>query len=186
MSTLVELFVQHGREKYLTDKGDAHSYFEIYDELFKPFQDRECNFFECGIQSGGDLKLFDDYFSQARIIGIDIEETYVKNAPVNNQYSERVKVIKQDFRTLDWRFFSYYNFIPDIAIDDGTHYLEDQLLFVQIMHPIVNTGGLIIIEDVIDIQNRKLEFEKSGYSFEIIDMNHLRPLNDNVLIIYRK
>jgi hypothetical protein len=184
--TLVELFAQHGRSKYLTDKGDAHSYFEVYDELFKPFQDKECNFFECGIQSGGDLKLFDDYFSKAKIMGIDIEENYVNSAPVNNQYSERVRVIKQDMREVDWRFFSYYKFPPDIAIDDGTHYLEDQIYFARTMYPIVRPGGFVIIEDVIDIQNRKLEFEKLRHPFEVIDMSHLRPLNDNVLIIFRK
>lgn len=186
MSTLVELFATHGRAKYLTDKGDGHSYFEVYDELFRPFQDRECNFFECGIQSGGDLKLFDDYFSRARIMGIDIEEAYIKAAPKNNKYSNRVRVIKQDMRKIDVNFFKHYNFIPDIAMDDGTHYLEDQLLFVQIMYPIVKPGGLLIVEDVIDIENREREFEKLGYQFDVINMNNLRPLNDNVLIIYRK
>ncbi len=184
--TLVNLFAKFGRKKYLTDKGDDHSYFEVYDELFKPFQEKECNFFECGVQSGGDLKLFDDYFTKARILGIDKEAVYVDHAPRFNRYSDRVEVICFDAHNLDESFFTSHNFIPDIAIDDATHYLEDQLEFVKIMYPILNKGGLLIIEDVQLPQERKLEFEKLGIPFELIDMSDLRPMNDNALIIYRK
>lgn len=184
--TLTELFQQHGRGKYLTDKGDDHSYFEIYDEMFREFQDKPCNFFEAGVQSGGDLKLFDDYFTQARIIGIDNNEVLVKYAPASNHYSPRVEVLLFDVRELTAQFFIDRNFMPDIAIDDCTHYLADQLHFVKTLYPIIKPGGLLIVEDIME-RELMAELDKLGWPYEFLDMKNLRPdKEDNALIIYRK
>lgn len=110
---------------------------------------------------------------------------YVKHAK-NNNYSSREEIFKFDLHDLDESFFTSKNFVVDIAIDDSTHYLEDQLLFVKIMYPIISKGGLLIVEDILCPQEKKIEFEKLDIPFELIDMSHLMNSSDNALIIYKK
>ena len=59
----------------LTDKGTRHSYIPIYEELF-PSENRKDikNVLEIGIAWGGSIKLWSDYFPNAKICGIDIEK----------------------------------------------------------------------------------------------------------------
>lgn len=171
---LTELFALGGRDKYLTDKGDDHSYLRIYDELFHPFKNKEITFVEIGITSGGSLRLFEDYFINAKIFGID------RHPCINDQFSDRVKTFQIDFRDFD-----YSNI--DIVVDDCSHYIEDQLWVVENVLPQINKGGMLVIEDLMSPDHVINHFEALGIPFELIDLNHERPkIKDNVLLVYKK
>ena len=60
-----------------TDKNTTHSYLEVYEMLFKKKQNTAKNILEIGIQSGGSIQLWHDYFKNATIYGLDIQR--VKN-----------------------------------------------------------------------------------------------------------
>lgn len=169
-----ELFNNGGRNKYLTDKGDSHSYLGVYDELFASYKNKKITFLEIGIASGGSLKLFADYFIHANIIGVD-------RYPCAYQHPEgRVKTFQMDFKD-----FSYDNI--DIVIDDSSHYLEDQLWVVKNVFPKINKGGMLVIEDVMSPKYVINHFEALGTEFELIDMNHMRKgMQDNALLVYKK
>jgi len=184
--TLTGLFAKHGRKRYWTDKGDGHTYLETYDELFKPFQHKEIDVFECGHSAGGGLRLFEDYFEKARIFGIDNRGDEDIKKWKTRFRSGRVTTIKYDLHILDDSFFLMYGIKPTIAIDDSTHTLADQVYFLEVMYDIVKPGGLIIIEDVAYPQERKKAFEGLGIPFELIDMNHRKNTLDNALIVCRK
>jgi len=175
-NSLVELFDKGGVEKYDSDKGSRHSYLPIYDDLFFQFKHRNINLFEVGYCKGGSCKLWDDYFSIAKIKIIDIE-----GDPFN---SGKIQFELKDSNDLTSEYFK--DFIPDIALDDGSHDLADQLYFIKIIYPILKKGGLLIIEDVSDIDNQKPEFIKLGIPFEIIDLRNVKGRYDDVLILYRK
>lgn len=168
-----ELFAVHGRSKYLTDKGDDHTYFGVYDKIFAPHKEKSIRVLEIGISSGGSLKLFEDYFINAQIFGVD-------KSHCDWSFDGRVTTYECDFKDID-----YDNY--DIVIDDCSHYLEDQLWVVENVLPKINDGGMLVIEDVMHPDKVKDKFEAVNSNFEIIDLNHLTPdKNDNALIIYRK
>lgn len=168
-----ELFAKHGRSKYLTDKGDDHTYFPVYDKIFEEYKDKSINVLEIGIASGGSLKLFEDYFVNAQITGID-------RNPCNWPFGGRVKTFMMDFKD-----FQYDNL--DIVIDDCSHYLDDQLWVVENVLPKINKGGMLVIEDIMSPEYVEHYFREVNPDFELIDLNHQTPdKRDNVLIIYRK
>ena len=168
--TLCELQIKNN---YTTDKGTTHSYLEVYDRLFKPFQDKEINLLEVGIATGGSLKLWEDYFSKAHIWGIDIIDE------VKYKYGKRVYTSIYKLEEVE---FSLY---LDIAIDDGSHFVKDQMKFINSFWPAIRKGGLLIIEDVHDLETNLPVFQWSGINFEVLDMRDKGP-HDNVLLIFRK
>jgi hypothetical protein len=188
MNTLVELWNQNGRAKYITDKGDGHSYLPVYDQLFTPFKDKKCNVFEIGYSAGGALRLFDDYFThpETRIVGIDQSHNDWKIFYNEMPYeTNRVETYLQDVHLLDSKWFEDLDFIPDIVIEDSNHQLSTQIWVVQNLFSIINPGGLLAIEDVLDPQERILEFNKVG-TCELFDLNPIMYTRDNAIIVFRK
>lgn len=163
---------------YLTDKGTTHSYLSVYDKLFYHSKNSKINILEIGFQHGGSCKLWEDYFPNAQIIGLDITDENIKIPG-----SERVQLIVKDSNTLTKKYFKV---IPDIVIDDASHLLEDQIHVIKTIYPILKKGGMIIIEDVPDIDNQKKEFEKIKIPFLILDLRGERNQADNVLLIFVK
>lgn len=186
--SLVQFWNKYGRPKYITDKGDGHSYLPVYDKLFLPFKDKKCNILEIGHSAGGALRLFDNYFThpETRIVGIDQSHNDWLTMYEGKAYeTDRVKTLLQDVHELDKKWFDDLDFYPDIIIEDSNHLLSTQLFVVHRLLPLLPAGGLLVIEDVLDPQERKLEFEKLGIPFELFDLNPIMPTRDNALIVYR-
>jgi len=177
--TLKGLWDKYGNTRYSTDKECDHMYFEIYDKLFLPFREKKIGVFEVGVSYGGSCKIWDDYFTKALIRGIDIFP--YADVPT---FSNRTRLDLVNINEIKPDYFD--DFPVHIAIDDGSHNLDDQIAFVKLMYPIVQEGGILIMEDIVDPEGRIPIFEALGYPFEVVD---LRPWNgrwDNVLFIYRK
>ena len=62
-----------GYPKTKSDKNTLHSYLETYEILMSPLKKRVKNVIEIGIWEGGSLKLWNDYFLNADIFGLDVE-----------------------------------------------------------------------------------------------------------------
>jgi hypothetical protein len=175
---LIELF---NTKKYNTDKGTVHDYLEVYDLLFYLKKNDPLTLLEIGVQRGDSLRLWADYFINANILGIDIHDH--KNIFENPRITEIIKDIKET----NINELPYFNF--DIIIDDGSHRVEDQLIFIEKFYPILNKNGILIIEDIQDLTHFIWEYKtKFDMPFEIIDRryNKSRYNYDNILIILRK
>ena len=179
MKTLIELFTEKGSEYYNTDKGTDHNYLKDYDELFLPFRDKEINVFEVGFYLGGSCKLWEDYFIKAKIKFIDINPNCILES-----VSGRASLDIMDVMNLTTDYFD--TFPPDIAIDDSFHTLEGQIHFIKVTYPALRTGGLLVIEDIIDLDNYKSAFLELNIPFEIIDRRKEQMRTDEVLLIFRK
>jgi hypothetical protein len=55
-----------------TDKDTLHSYLDTYEILFKDKRNTSKAVMEIGISEGGSIKLWNDYFINANIFGLDI------------------------------------------------------------------------------------------------------------------
>lgn len=181
--TLVELYKNNnGYKRYGQDKF-GHHYAEIYDEIFKPLQDKEINIFEIGFFVGGSCRLWLDYFPNAKVKCIDVNDKANTRGSSYFLESPRFELEIKNSNTIDEQYVKDLD--VDIFIDDGSHVLEDQLYIVQTVYPALKEGALLIIEDVLNIDKVKVEFEKLGYPFSVADMR-VGPALDSVLIIYKK
>ena len=178
---LIELF---NTKKYDTDKGTVHDYLEAYDLLFHLKKHDNLTLLEVGVQRGGSLRLWADYFTNASILGIDVydHENIFENPRI-------IEIIK-DVRGLNIDELPYSNF--DIVIDDGSHHVDDQLAVIEKFYPMLNKNGILIIEDIQNLPNFIEEYRnKFNIPFEIIDrrynrLNHNCDNSDNILIVLRK
>lgn len=133
-------------KKYNSDKVNPHTYGEAYEEIFRKFnREANLNILEIGIQKGGSLCAWRDYFPNARITGIDIVDEI---APEYRK--DGIKYVICDVN--EFRSDEMY----DIVIDDGSHWLKDVIHTVSYFSRKLNVGGVIFVEDV---QNNKLWFD---------------------------
>ena len=118
-------------------------YFEIYDTYFQKYRGRPVNVLEIGIRKGGSLQIWREYFGdQARVVGADIDPT--------------CRVLEDDgFEVFigDQGDAAFLRDITekagpfDIIIDDGSHRMEDLRTSFATLFPVLNSGGLYMVED---------------------------------------
>jgi demethylmacrocin O-methyltransferase len=188
MATLVELFKAGGLAKYDTDKGAGaphhHNYLGTYDKLFAPYKDEDIHILEVGYLFGASCKLWEDYFTKAHITAIEKGDN-----PVLLPELKRTKIVEADMNLVTTDFLLTLSGGPlTIAIDDGSHKLVDQVHFVKTVFPVLKPGGLLVIEDIQNIDEAYPEFMKLGIPFEVIDLRGRYPLAryDDVLLVFRK
>jgi hypothetical protein len=174
--TLKELY---NKNHYSTDKESTHQYLDTYDRLFAPFQDKVIGVFEVGYSFGGSVELWEDYFTDAAIYCIDIKFDKIQ------WHCGRVYLMQADINELTFSDVYNINHI-DIAIDDGSHFVKDQIAFIKLMYQVVRKRGLIIVEDIHDLENNKKYFDELNIPYEIIDLRKQTGVHDSVLLIIRK
>ena len=127
-----------------TDKYGLGYINEFYADLFEPIQDQTKRLLEIGIYNGASLLLWKNYFPNADIIGLDINHC----PAVDNQ--ERITAIYENAYTQETvAKLSSESF--DIIIDDGPHSFESMQFFLINYLPLVKSGGILILEDIVDI-----------------------------------
>jgi cephalosporin hydroxylase len=120
----------------------AKRYTNTYARFFAPFADQPINLLEIGIDRGGSLRLWEDFFPRASIHAIDINPRCVQYA------SDRVTVYvgsQTDDRFLEG--VARESGRLDIVIDDGGHTMEQQLVSLRTLWPHVKPEGFYVIED---------------------------------------
>ena len=118
-------------------------YFPIYDKWFKDFRGTDLVFVEIGVNQGGSLQMWKNYFGKdAKIIGIDIDE--------------RCKQLEEDQITVEIGSQEDIEFLKnfkqryprvDILLDDGGHTMNQQIVTFMEMFPHVKDGGVYMCED---------------------------------------
>ncbi|MBE3087480.1 MAG: hypothetical protein IMZ64_14835 [Bacteroidetes bacterium] len=181
MKTMMELNKIPGG--HISDKGTLHGYLPIYDELFAPYRMKKINFFEVGFWRGASMKLMELYFPEAIIKYVDSDKSQTLN--MQFQFDDPRTILEyKDSRTLTVEYFA--DFSPDIAIDDGSHYVDDQIHFIQTVLPVVKPGGLLIIEDIQNIDASFVQFNHLKLPYDLIDLRAFTGRYDDVLLIFRK
>lgn len=119
-------------------------YFDIYDRYFTSFIGKTANILEIGVDKGGSLELWNNFFENASLYAID-NNVNVKN--IKFEFSVDIEVGDQ----ADPNFLKNYTErkpMFDIIIDDGGHHVYQQLITLVHMFPRLREGGIYVIEDV--------------------------------------
>ena len=121
------------------------SYLDYYDTVFFSRKNESINLLEIGVQNGGSLETWAEYFKNAKnIIGCDIDEK-CKSLLFDD---ERIKLVVSDIKTeYAYKEINKYCDNFDIIIDDGSHFSKDILITFVNFFPILNPGGIYIVED---------------------------------------
>jgi len=130
------LALHNAKTGKFSDKWE--SYLVHYDRLFTPFRNQSISIAEIGVQNGGSLETWAEYFPKAqRIVGVDIDDRCAEL-----RFDDpRIELHIQDGK------------VPvageyDIVIEDGSHTAEDIVAQFKAWFPLVKTGGIYICEDL--------------------------------------
>lgn len=119
-------------------------YFPIYDRYFRNFRNKNVTFLEIGVQNGGSLQMWKDYFgASAKIIGVDIEEECRRFA--DDQIT--VEIGSQE-DTGFWEYIKSKYPRVDILLDDGGHTMNQQIVTYNEMFTHLSDGGIYLCEDL--------------------------------------
>lgn len=124
--------------KYNTDKATFHNYCRFY-QAYLPSPEKVSKLIEIGIFDGGSLKMWEEYYSNAIIYGIDILD--------KNQYeTERIKIFtaNQSKRSELENIISKIGKV-DVIIDDGGHTMEQQQISLATL---ITFTRYYVIEDL--------------------------------------
>lgn len=122
-------------------KGEfPHS--DLYGVLFSNFQDQAICFLEIGVNKGGSIPVWEEYFPNATLLATDIKPDCLLRA------TERTKISLVDqFDAEAMTAYADEHGPFDVVIDDGSHYSSHQILTLETLWPYMKPGGLFIIED---------------------------------------
>lgn len=117
-------------------------YFKFYDKHFSKFRNSKINILEIGIWNGGSIDLWNKYFTDCTIYGLDIDPSCKRFEKDN------VKIFIGDQG--DRNFLeSLKTQLPEmsIIIDDGGHTMQQQLTTFEVLFPLIKPGGVFLCED---------------------------------------
>jgi hypothetical protein len=130
------------------------------------------------------LILWHEFFPLASIYGIDnevnLDVEYIKSF-------KRIKKVRIADAYLKSSLVGFPNF--DIVIDDGSHYLNDQIKFICNLLPKLNNNGIMVIEDIrgskevlalLDLA-KNLKLETSLFDLRLETKN-----DDSIILVCKK
>jgi len=165
-------------KKYKSDKGTVHSYITYYEKVLEDYKNTENGVLEIGVYQGLSIKMWREYFSKAKVYGVDISfSQYVLNLDLDVNWIKGHQSVEETFKDVN---------NLDVIIDDGSHKLHDQLKSFELLWPKLNLGGIYIIEDIIDIDKEKEHFIKLHKNVFVHDFRKLKDRSDDVIIEIRK
>jgi len=123
-----------------TDKYDSN-FLSKYEFFIQRYRYEEINVLELGVYHGASLKMWKEYFFNARIYGVDINENCKKIQ------DDRIKVIVGDLG--DQKILKdLVDISPRIIVDDASHIWSHQIMALVNLFPALQHGGIYIVEDI--------------------------------------
>ena len=118
-------------------------YFPVYARHLDRYRGRPVRVLEIGVYRGGGLDLWASYLGpEATLVGLDIDEAAVRAV------RGRFPVVLGDQSDPAVLLKLHQEHGPfDVIIDDGGHTMEQQIVTIETLFPLLNDGGLFIVED---------------------------------------
>lgn len=178
MKSLKDIYSNHqGDAEGFGDKGTTHSYIELYEEFMT--KRNNIDLLEIGVKHGHSIGMWNEYFEDSRIYGVDIELAVLDKYNSEHIYfCDATKKEKVDALFQGRKF--------DYVIDDGSHFVQDQMKSYEILCDYLTEDGLYFIEDVngpsnLEILTRFLVARQA--KFLIVDNRLINNRHDDIMII---
>ena len=150
MSSLDELGIKYGTDKasvYMKDgqEVNGHDYLRRYELFLRELIDEEFTLVELGVDKGASLKMWEEYFPKAFIIGVDLDPD------VSRLDTDRIKCITADATSKDLpnTICKMLNGRAKCIIDDCSHAWSSQRMSMENLFPaLLDRGGYYIVEDL--------------------------------------
>jgi hypothetical protein len=130
--------------KFETDKRpEVHNYCKRYYQYFASIKEMPIRLLEIGVFDGGSHKMWQSFFPNGMIYGVDIDEAC-------KQYDdERIKIFVGDQADTEFLYEIMKEIgEADIIVDDGGHTMNQQIRSFKTLFPFVKRGGIYVIEDL--------------------------------------
>jgi cephalosporin hydroxylase len=178
-----ELFKE---ELYKTDKFTSHAYLETYEKVLALLKNKKMNLLEIGVEHGGSVLFWRDYFVNSEIYGVDIKD--MPEALINSS-KDRLNYFKGNAYDIDFINNHLISRYYDIIIDDGPHTLESMNFFAQHYSKLLAPGGIMIIEDIPVLEwtqtiknNLPNNLKEKA---QVVDLRHINNRWDDILLIVK-
>ena len=126
-----------------TDKASlGGDYLRHYERIFSHLRDEEFNFIEIGVFQGASVRMWERFFSRAKIIGVDIDPGCRRHA------SDRVAIEIGSQNDPEFLHQLATRYPPRVIIDDGSHKSYDVIFTFARLFPVLEPGGIYVIEDL--------------------------------------
>ena len=126
-----------------------HNYLDKYEFFLESYRQDTFNLLELGVFIGASEYMWQEYFPNAQIYGVDIDPACQKYA------TERVHIIQADLSQVD-ELERLKEVKPRIIIDDASHLWSHQILALFTLFDTLPSGGVYIIEDMETSVNQDL------------------------------
>jgi predicted O-methyltransferase YrrM len=183
-------------ENQFTDKDQGHCFCELYDTLFEPIKSTASNIMEIGVDKGGSILLWSQYFTNpdANIYGVDCSSRYCMNPYVLDRVvqDKRVQLVDSVDAYLPTTASPFYvnNIKFDIIIDDGPHTYLSNKVCLQLYSQLLSEKGILVIEDIQDYNYLYSLFEHVPDELkkyvEVYDLRDCINQYDDVLFVINK
>ena len=169
-------------DKRKTDKLVKHAYPAVYENLFRGIRTQNLNILEIGIETGGSLGLWREYFYNSQIYGIDIAEKDHEGVSKKNFEEDRIsiEIVDSTDRKVSKSVVKDVKF--HVIIDDGSHILKDQISTFENYQKRLEKGGIYIIEDFESVENMNA-FMKYSQNPEVVERTDLRFMFANLTFL---
>lgn len=165
-----------------TDHFTSHSaLLPVYEKLFAPIRNTTNSILEIGVNYGGGIRMYSDYFKRAKCFGMDILPTpdgikgdgRIFHRQGDAYTMESVELMRE----LGGRFA--------LIVDDGPHDLGTQGFFCEHYPALLAPDGIAIVEDVQGPGYIELLKDAVPPSFHTmcVDLRHVNNRYDDLLFI---
>lgn len=180
VKSLQEVYENYMDKEGWGDKGTLHSYIEIYEKYME--KKDSISILEIGVQKGHSIRMWQDYFTNSQVYGLDITLDNVIFDKLDNVFI----CDATDKSSVDW-ILSDKKF--DYVVDDGSHLIEHQIKSFDIIWPRIKIGGRYFIEDVNGDEAIKAisdHFVDLGLNYTLIDHRNLKGRYDDIVMFVEK
>lgn len=123
-------------------ENPTHPYTPVYWDLFGFWAGEVKHMLEIGINEGRSLRMWRDFFGNAKIYGLDIRpETLIKEDRI------RTWIVDQNDPVGLKEWADERECLFDIIIDDGSHIYDHQVRSLHVLLPYLKPHGVYVIED---------------------------------------
>ena len=173
-----------------SDKLDWHAYMPVYEERLETYRDSAERVLEVGVQGGGSIVMWQKYFTNANIVGVEwcgSEVLREKSRQLLDDSKSCIHWNTDGYNPQTVEMLRQYGSF-DIVIDDGPHTIESQCYFALHYSQLVKVGGLVIVEDIDGLENaQKIKNSLPDYmEGEIVDLLHVNNRYDDIMVFAKR